>query len=103
MSQSLPPNLGLIESRDGGETWKNVSLLGQADFHVLESAGRRIIAGSASRASATLSFRHRAADASARYGEQMTFITRRSTSTRACAHRFAPSICRPSRRSSALR
>jgi photosystem II stability/assembly factor-like uncharacterized protein len=41
-SQSLPPNLGLIESRDGGKTWKNVSLLGDADFHVLESAGRRV-------------------------------------------------------------
>ncbi len=38
----LPPNLGLIESGDGGRSWKNVSLLGEADFHVLESAGRRI-------------------------------------------------------------
>jgi hypothetical protein len=41
-SQNLPPNLGLIESRDGGRTWKNVSLLGEADFHVLASAGSRI-------------------------------------------------------------
>jgi hypothetical protein len=41
-SQNLPPNLGLIESRDAGRTWKNVSLLGEADFHVLESAGSRI-------------------------------------------------------------
>jgi hypothetical protein len=40
--QELPPNLGLIESRDGGKTWKNVSLLGDADFHVLESAGQRV-------------------------------------------------------------
>ena len=40
--QDLPPNLGLIESRDGGETWKNVSLLGQADFHVLEESGGTI-------------------------------------------------------------
>ena len=38
----LPPNLGLIESRDGGKSWKNISLLGDADFHVLESAGSRI-------------------------------------------------------------
>jgi photosystem II stability/assembly factor-like uncharacterized protein len=38
----LPPNLGLIESRDGGKTWKNVSLLGEADFHVLESSGPRV-------------------------------------------------------------
>jgi hypothetical protein len=41
-SQNLPPNLGLIESRDGGKSWKNISLLGQADFHVLRSAGRQV-------------------------------------------------------------
>jgi hypothetical protein len=41
-SQDLPPNLGLIESRDGGKSWKNVSLLGEADFHVLRSAGRQV-------------------------------------------------------------
>lgn len=41
-SQNLPPNLGLIESRDGGRRWRSVSLLGQADFHVLRSAGRRV-------------------------------------------------------------
>jgi hypothetical protein len=40
--QKLPPNLGLIESRDGGRTWKNIALLGEADFHVLESAGPRV-------------------------------------------------------------
>jgi hypothetical protein len=40
--QDLPPLLGLIESRDGGRTWNNVSLLGETDFHVLESAGRRV-------------------------------------------------------------
>ena len=34
----LPPYLGLIESRDAGETWKPRSLLGKADFHALESA-----------------------------------------------------------------
>jgi hypothetical protein len=37
-----PPNLGLIESRDNGQSWKNVSLLGEADFHVLQSADDRI-------------------------------------------------------------
>jgi hypothetical protein len=37
-----PPNLGLIVSRDGGETWNNISLLGEADFHVLRSSGERI-------------------------------------------------------------
>jgi hypothetical protein len=41
-SQSLPPNLGLIESRDGGRSWQNISLSGQADFHVLRSAGRTV-------------------------------------------------------------
>ena len=40
--QTLPPNLGLIESRDGGQTWQSLSLLGDADFHVLQSAGRRV-------------------------------------------------------------
>lgn len=34
-----PPFLGLIESRDGGERWKPVSLRGEADFHVLEASG----------------------------------------------------------------
>jgi len=38
----LPPLLGLIGSNDAGETWKSVSLLGKADFHVLESSGSRI-------------------------------------------------------------
>ena len=37
-----PPLLGLIESRDGGRSWDSISLLGQADFHVLRSAGERI-------------------------------------------------------------
>ena len=40
--QDLPGNLGLIASRDAGKTWKNVSLLGDADFHVLEHSGNRI-------------------------------------------------------------
>lgn len=30
-----PPNLGLIESRDGAASWKTVSLGGEADFHDL--------------------------------------------------------------------
>lgn len=38
----LPPNLGLIRSADAGQTWRQVSLLGQADFHVLESQGSRV-------------------------------------------------------------
>jgi hypothetical protein len=38
----LPPFLGLIRSTDAGRTWEPVSLLGERDFHVLESAGERI-------------------------------------------------------------
>jgi photosystem II stability/assembly factor-like uncharacterized protein len=39
---NLPPFLGLIESRDGGKSWKPISLLGKSDFHVLEAAGARV-------------------------------------------------------------
>lgn len=38
----LPGLLGLIESPDAGATWNPVSLLGQADFHMLRSAGPRV-------------------------------------------------------------
>jgi hypothetical protein len=34
--------LGLVESRDAGRTWKSISLLGRADFHILRSIDRRI-------------------------------------------------------------
>lgn len=37
-----PPDLGLIESRDGGVRWRTVSLAGEADFHVLRASGRRV-------------------------------------------------------------
>ncbi len=30
-----PPNLGLVESRDGASSWKTVSLTGETDFHDL--------------------------------------------------------------------
>ncbi len=40
--EKLPPFLGLIESDDGGRSWREVSLLGEVDFHVLEASGRRI-------------------------------------------------------------
>jgi photosystem II stability/assembly factor-like uncharacterized protein len=42
LRERQPPFLGLIESRDAGRTWRSVSLLGKADFHVLEARGRRI-------------------------------------------------------------
>ena len=37
-----PPFLGLIESTDAGASWEPVSLLGEVDFHVLESAGEHV-------------------------------------------------------------
>lgn len=37
--QGLPSALGLIESRDGGSSWRSISLEGEADFHVLRAAG----------------------------------------------------------------
>ena len=40
--QGLPPLLGLVESRDAGRSWQPVSLLGEADFHVLRFARGRI-------------------------------------------------------------
>jgi hypothetical protein len=42
LRDDLPPLLGLIRSEDAGRTWKPVSLLGKADFHVLRTAGTRI-------------------------------------------------------------
>lgn len=40
--KKLPPHLGLIASTDGGETWESISLLGEADFHILRFAGERV-------------------------------------------------------------
>ena len=40
--QDAPANLGLIESTDGGATWDEVSLGGEADFHALDAAGDRV-------------------------------------------------------------
>jgi hypothetical protein len=37
-ARSLPPLMGLIESKDGGKTWKSRSLMGDADFHSLRIA-----------------------------------------------------------------
>lgn len=36
------PQLGLISSGDGGESWEPVSLQGRADFHALDAQGPRI-------------------------------------------------------------
>lgn len=40
--EKLPPFLGFIESTDAARSWRKVSLLGQADFHVLEASGPRV-------------------------------------------------------------
>ena len=38
----LPPFLGVIRSLHAGESWQPVSLLGKADFHVLEAADETV-------------------------------------------------------------
>jgi photosystem II stability/assembly factor-like uncharacterized protein len=38
------PHLGVIESTDGGRTWRDVALRGRVDLHVLRAAGRRVYA-----------------------------------------------------------
>lgn len=40
--EGLPPLLGLIESTDAGKTWTPISLLGEADFHVLRAVRGRV-------------------------------------------------------------
>ncbi|GIU94143.1 MAG: hypothetical protein KatS3mg012_0600 [Gaiellaceae bacterium] len=42
LRDDLPPHLGLIESTDAGVTWEPISLLGEADFHVLRLADERL-------------------------------------------------------------
>jgi hypothetical protein len=40
--RNLPSLLGLIESTDEGESWRPISLSGEADFHVLRFTGERV-------------------------------------------------------------
>ena len=40
----LPANLGLVESRDGGASWRGIAFYGAADFHVLEAREDRVYA-----------------------------------------------------------
>ena len=42
LRERQPPFLGLIESRDAGRTWREISLRGEVDFHVLEARGNRV-------------------------------------------------------------
>jgi hypothetical protein len=37
--EGLPPFLGLIRSDDAGQSWQEISLMGESDFHVLEASG----------------------------------------------------------------
>lgn len=37
VTEELRPLLGLIDTIDGGQTWRSLSLLGQADFHTLRA------------------------------------------------------------------
>jgi hypothetical protein len=48
LRDDLPPLLGLIESSDAGRSWAPVSLLGEADFHVLRVSGSRVVGYDAS-------------------------------------------------------
>ncbi len=41
-NQAGPTSLGLIESSDAGEQWKQISLGGEADFHILRSLHGRV-------------------------------------------------------------
>lgn len=40
--QDLPNPIGLIRSGDRGRSWRQVSLAGEADFHLLEAAGDHV-------------------------------------------------------------
>lgn len=39
----MPNPVGLIESRDGGETWEALSLSGESDFHALAASEERVV------------------------------------------------------------
>jgi photosystem II stability/assembly factor-like uncharacterized protein len=41
---TLPQNVGLIESPDGGKTWQAVSGLGEIDYHDVEVSGDMVVA-----------------------------------------------------------
>jgi hypothetical protein len=42
-SGGLPENLGIIRSRDAGDTWQPVIELGVSDYHILQAAGKRVV------------------------------------------------------------
>jgi photosystem II stability/assembly factor-like uncharacterized protein len=45
--QEGPGNLGLIETTDGGKSWRTLSLEGEADFHALEARHGRVYGSNA--------------------------------------------------------
>ncbi len=49
LREMLPSLLGLIESENSGESWQPVSLLGDADFHVLRARGDHYVGYDSSR------------------------------------------------------
>jgi hypothetical protein len=40
----LPENLGLMRSADAGDTWEPISQLGDADLHIIQARGDRVVA-----------------------------------------------------------
>ena len=38
----MPPNFGVIQSRDQGRTWNGIAFYGEADFHILEAQGNHV-------------------------------------------------------------
>ena len=41
---TLPEDLGLIRSRDAGDTWEPISEVGESDFHILQATGDHVVA-----------------------------------------------------------
>jgi photosystem II stability/assembly factor-like uncharacterized protein len=42
-SGGLPENLGIVRSRDAGDTWEPVVELGVSDYHILQATGKRVV------------------------------------------------------------
>ncbi len=40
----LPEDIGLVRSSDAGDSWEVVSAFGEADFHILQARGDRVVA-----------------------------------------------------------
>jgi hypothetical protein len=42
-SGGLPENVGIIRSRDAGDTWEPVTEMGVSDYHILQATGKRVV------------------------------------------------------------